>query len=86
MARRKHRRRHRNPVNTQTLMYVGGGLAVAGVLWILYQNSQNQQIAVTVPTTSGGTNAGAIVSGLTPYAQCIANGGNVLSCLGQPNS
>jgi hypothetical protein len=82
---RKHRRR-KNPVDPKTLMYVGGGLAVAGVLWILYQNSQNQVVVTAPPASTGTTNAGAVVSALTPYAQCIANGGNVISCLGQPNS
>ena len=82
MSRRRHRRR-RNPIDNKTLIYVGAGLAVLGVGYILYQNSQANAAASTpaLPASSGSgpTN---VVAALSPYEQCIANGGNVASCLG----
>jgi hypothetical protein len=71
-------------------MYVGGGLALVGIFWMISQN-QSQAAAATAalpaaapaPGTSVGSQAIAVGSA---YAQCIANGGTALSCLGLSQS
>jgi hypothetical protein len=85
---RRNRRRRRNPIDNKTLIYVGAGLAVLGVGWILYQGSQNPQPQALPagPPASGGSVAGQAVAVGSAYAQCIAAGGNALSCLGQSTS
>jgi hypothetical protein len=84
------KRRRRNPVNNKTLMYVGAGIAVLGVGYILYQSSQANAGAASAPTLpatspSGSVASTAIAAG-SAYAQCIAAGGNALTCLGQSQS
>jgi hypothetical protein len=84
---RRSRRRRRNPVDNKTLIYVGAGLAVLGVGWILYQQSQNAPPMVAAPAAGPAPSlASQGIAVGSAYAQCIAAGGNALTCLGQSTS
>ena len=86
--RRRHRRR--NPVNNKQLLYIGGGLAVAGVLWILYQQNQAPP-QVLLPSGAPDTNPPAPPSNILAlgadavafYQQCVVNGGSTATCATQ---
>ena len=87
-VRRRHRRR--NPVNNKQLLYIGGGLAVAGVLWILYQQNQAPP-QVLLPSGAPDTNPPAPPSNILAlgadavafYQQCVVNGGSTTTCATQ---
>jgi uncharacterized membrane protein YebE (DUF533 family) len=92
------KRRKRNPGLSTALPWIIGAVAVGGVGYVVYQQSQANANAsanagggaattpAATPAASGGSNAGSIASAAattaTSYADCIANGGDALSCAG----
>jgi hypothetical protein len=94
MARRRHRKK-RNPLtlDNTTLLWVGGGLAVAGLAWIWWQNqgpppvlnSSGQPVAPSALPVPPSNILALGADAVAFYQQCGVNGagtsaGTVAAC------
>jgi hypothetical protein len=86
------RRRRRNPISDKQLMYIGAGIAVLGVGYILWSQNQGPQQVVNAqgqPVAAGSLPAAPSnilalgADAVAYYQQCVVSGGSTATCVAQ---